>query len=326
MTDRFNSALFDRRHSCPALSHRSSRTGPICRFARSRSRVGTTARSASATSSRSGYRAPTATRRRSVRSTAGCPRLAPCLPLPIPVPIAKGPTGRKLPIGVVRLPVAARRASGDRVHTDLTRFACDLAQFLGALYRIDPGDGPPAGPHSFYRGGPLSTYDAETRRSIEALADEIDPDLTTAIWEDALAATLAGTARLGPRRRRRSQPAGSGWPAERGNRLRLLGRRRSRLRHRHRLDVPVRREPATYSAVSSRWTPAPGSAAAAGPSGKPSSSSRDTAKPIRPRPTKPAASSPKSSVHRYREACSRPQNVARCGSPAPMHGKHLRRQ
>jgi aminoglycoside phosphotransferase (APT) family kinase protein len=72
---------------------------------------------------------------------------------------------------------------------DLTRFASDLAQFLGALYRIDPSDGPPAGPHSFYRGGPLSTYDAETRRSIKALADEIDPNLTTAIWDEALAAT-----------------------------------------------------------------------------------------------------------------------------------------
>ena len=45
------------------------------------------------------------------------PRLAPCLPLPIPVPIAKGQAGRRLPIGVVRLPLAPRRASGDRVHT-----------------------------------------------------------------------------------------------------------------------------------------------------------------------------------------------------------------
>jgi aminoglycoside phosphotransferase (APT) family kinase protein len=117
------------------------------------------------------------------------PRLAPCLPLPIPVPLAKGQPAQGYPSEWS----IYRWLPGEPVATacipDLTRFASDLASFLGALYRIDPDDGPIAGPHSFYRGGPLSTYDAETRRSIDALRDEIDSNLATAIWEEALAST-----------------------------------------------------------------------------------------------------------------------------------------
>ena len=228
------------------------------------------------------------------------PRLAPCLPLPIPVPLAKGQPAEGYPSEWSVYRWLPGEPAATACIPDLTRFATDLAQFLSALYRIDPGDGPPAGPHSFYRGGQLSTYDAETRPlDRNTPADEIDARSghchlggrhSPRRWH--------GTARLGPRRRRRSQPAGSGWPSQRRDRLRLLGRRRSRLRHR---SSPGRTCPARAgkrSAASSRWTPAPGSAAAAGPSGKPSSSSRATAKPIRPRPTKPAASSPKSSARR----------------------------
>jgi aminoglycoside phosphotransferase (APT) family kinase protein len=117
------------------------------------------------------------------------PRLARCLPLPIPAPIAKGQPAEGYPWEWSIYQWLPGEPAATAYIPDLTRFASDLAQFLGALYRIDPSDGPPAGPHSFYRGGPLSTYDAETRRSIKALADEIDPNLTTAIWDEALAAT-----------------------------------------------------------------------------------------------------------------------------------------
>jgi aminoglycoside phosphotransferase (APT) family kinase protein len=117
------------------------------------------------------------------------PRLAPCLPLPIPVPLAKGQPAQGYPSEWS----IYRWLPGEPVATacipDLTRFASDLASFLGAPYCIDPDGGPIAGPHSFYRGGPLSTYDAETRRSIDALRDEIDANLASAIWEEALAAT-----------------------------------------------------------------------------------------------------------------------------------------
>ena len=120
------------------------------------------------------------------------PYLAPHLPLPIPVPIAKGQPAEGYPWewSIYRWqpgePVATASVA------DLNQFATDLAAFLGALYRVDPANGPTAGPHSFYRGGALSVYDAETRRSITALRDEIDPDAATAAWEEALAAEWSG--------------------------------------------------------------------------------------------------------------------------------------
>jgi aminoglycoside phosphotransferase (APT) family kinase protein len=72
---------------------------------------------------------------------------------------------------------------------DLTEFAIRLAEFLEAFYSIDPTGGPPAGRHSFFRGGPLSTYDTETRAAIGELADEIDADAATQVWEAALSTT-----------------------------------------------------------------------------------------------------------------------------------------
>jgi aminoglycoside phosphotransferase (APT) family kinase protein len=76
--------------------------------------------------------------------------------------------------------------------TGLPQFAIDLAHFLTALQRIDPTGGPPAAPHSFYRGGSLTVYDAETRQAIAALHGQIDTGAATEVWEAALKATWAG--------------------------------------------------------------------------------------------------------------------------------------
>jgi aminoglycoside phosphotransferase (APT) family kinase protein len=70
---------------------------------------------------------------------------------------------------------------------DRTRFATDVAGFLSALQAIDATSGPPAGTHSFFRGGPLTLLDAETRRAIAMLGHELDS--ATAVWEAALATT-----------------------------------------------------------------------------------------------------------------------------------------
>jgi len=75
----------------------------------------------------------------------------------------------------------------------MSEFATELAQFLAALQRIDSVDGPPPGQHNFYRGGPLTVYDAETCRAIIALGNEIDAEAATAVWEAALKATWHGT-------------------------------------------------------------------------------------------------------------------------------------
>ena len=75
---------------------------------------------------------------------------------------------------------------------DLRQFSTDLAQFLAALQRLDPADGPPPGPHNFFRGGPLSIYDAETRQAIAVLGDTIDAGAAATVWETALQSVWHG--------------------------------------------------------------------------------------------------------------------------------------
>lgn len=120
------------------------------------------------------------------------PKLAPKLPLPIPTPLAKGHASPLFPFpwSVYRW-VAGEPATTAQVN-DRTRFAADLAQFLAALQRIEAHDGPPAGPHSFYRGGPLSVYDAETRGALADLEGKINTRTVAEVWEAALATRWQG--------------------------------------------------------------------------------------------------------------------------------------
>jgi aminoglycoside phosphotransferase (APT) family kinase protein len=120
------------------------------------------------------------------------PRLAPHLPLPIPVPLALGVAagGYPWPWSVYRW-IEGDTATVERI-AGWRQFAIALAQFLVALQRIDSSGGPPPGQHNFFRGGPLTVYDAETRRVISSLDGEIDADAATTVWETALAAAWRG--------------------------------------------------------------------------------------------------------------------------------------
>ena len=120
------------------------------------------------------------------------PRLAPHLPVPIPVLVARGRPGAEFPWpwsiyrwleGEVASSVPADGWRGGHA-----AFAADLVAFLLALQAIDTTGGPVPGAHNFYRGGPLLTYDEETRRAIAMLGDRIDVDGAIALWEAALAA------------------------------------------------------------------------------------------------------------------------------------------
>jgi aminoglycoside phosphotransferase (APT) family kinase protein len=122
------------------------------------------------------------------------PRLAPHLPLPIPAPLAVGAPGEGYP-----WPWSVNRwLEGEPAESapiaDRVGFAAELAGFLTALQAVDAADGPAAGPHSFWRGGPLATYDGETRGAIAALAGRIDAAGATEAWEAALAAEWRGPA------------------------------------------------------------------------------------------------------------------------------------
>ncbi|MBA3426819.1 MAG: aminoglycoside phosphotransferase family protein [Rubrobacter sp.] len=121
------------------------------------------------------------------------PKLAPLLPLPIPVPLAKGTPAEGYPWqwSVYRW-LEGETATVERI-ADLRQFATTLAHFLTALYRINPADGPPPGQHNFFRGGPLRVYDGETRQALIALEGEIDTEAANAVWEAALAATWHGS-------------------------------------------------------------------------------------------------------------------------------------
>lgn len=115
------------------------------------------------------------------------PRLSPQLPVPIPEPLALGVPDTEFPRpwSVYRW-LPGEPATVERIE-DLARFASDLAAFLDALQRADARDGPAAGTHSFFRGGPLETYDAETRKTVALLRDRVDGKAALAVWDDALA-------------------------------------------------------------------------------------------------------------------------------------------
>lgn len=120
------------------------------------------------------------------------PKLAPQLPLPIPAPLALGEPGEgyEWPWSVYAWLEGETALQGQI--DDMIALARSLAHFLSALQAIDATDGPPAGRHSFFRGGPLSTYDAETREAVAALGERIDAGATLAVWDAALASEWRG--------------------------------------------------------------------------------------------------------------------------------------
>ncbi len=110
------------------------------------------------------------------------PKLAPLLPVEIPIPIAKGRPGDGYPWSWS----VYRWLDGldPSVHLDIDRDALleDLVRFIKAMWRVELGAAPRA-----TRGASLEAGDPRTRASIDALGDAIDRDAALAVWEDALA-------------------------------------------------------------------------------------------------------------------------------------------
>ncbi|XVV07912.1 aminoglycoside phosphotransferase family protein [Actinosynnema sp. CA-248983] len=123
------------------------------------------------------------------------PVLAPRLPLPIPVPLAKGRPGADYPHPWSIY--AWRNGEPATVEgiADPVRFALDLAGFLAALQGIDTADGPRPGKHNWFRGGTLRTYDEQAQRALAKLDGHIDVDLAREIWRTALDAPWDGVER-----------------------------------------------------------------------------------------------------------------------------------
>lgn len=110
------------------------------------------------------------------------PRLAPHLPLAIPVPVGVGVPALGFPWHWS----VSRWLDGDTATVDgladPAETAADLAGFLKALQGLDTGD------TTADEGDPLADRDADTRRSIAAVAGVFDTDALTEVWDDALAA------------------------------------------------------------------------------------------------------------------------------------------
>ncbi len=111
------------------------------------------------------------------------PRLAPNLPLPVPIPIASGAADDRYPHrwGVVRW-LDGQLATAEAVDS-LSDVAHELATFVGALRTIDPAGGPI---HS--RGAPVRAQDDGIRSAVAALGDLLDVETFLAAWDRVLAA------------------------------------------------------------------------------------------------------------------------------------------
>lgn len=116
------------------------------------------------------------------------PLLAPLLPLSVPVPLAEGKPGEGYP-----WPWSVYRwLDGEPASSAAVADPCDaataLAGFIRALQQVDGRRGPPPGPHNAFRGVPLATRDAATRRAISSLRADFDTVALSTAWEAALQA------------------------------------------------------------------------------------------------------------------------------------------
>lgn len=106
------------------------------------------------------------------------PRLAPLLPVEVPVPVAQGRPSTEYPwFWEVHTWVDGETVPVEEL--DALQAARDLAAFVAVLQRVDPAGAPPG------RGIPLAERDEGVRSWLERFGG--DPAVT-AVWERALAA------------------------------------------------------------------------------------------------------------------------------------------
>ncbi len=114
------------------------------------------------------------------KERAWLPRLAPFLPLPTPLPLAKGSPGEGYPFpwSVCRWLDGENPGPGDAA-----RLATDLAAFIRALQAIDATGAPRPGGHNYFRGAPLAQWQGVIAERLAWLADIDDIDRVTAAWK-----------------------------------------------------------------------------------------------------------------------------------------------
>ena len=115
------------------------------------------------------------------------PRLAPHLPLAVPVPLAMGHPAEGYPYDwSVYAWLPGDNANG--TIEDLEQAAVDLAAFITALRGIDTSGAHERTPHA--RGAPLAELDEFVRRSIVQLGERIDGASVLRLWQESLDAPV----------------------------------------------------------------------------------------------------------------------------------------
>ncbi|MFE9607445.1 aminoglycoside phosphotransferase family protein [Streptomyces sp. NPDC006012] len=111
------------------------------------------------------------------------PRLAPDLPLAVPVPLGLGAPapGYDHPWSVLRW--LAGRDAHTAPFAELGSTAVELGRFVAALRKTDATGGPVS-----WRGGPVAANDRHVRAAIRDLgaAGTVDPAAATALWEEVV--------------------------------------------------------------------------------------------------------------------------------------------
>ncbi len=116
------------------------------------------------------------------------PRLAPLLPLAVPIPLGTGVPSQGYPWHWSVHPWFDGESASPKRIADPRQAADDLGRFVVAMRNVDLPGGPTPGPDSSGRGTPLSRRDSEVRGAIAALGDEIESAPALTAWEHALGA------------------------------------------------------------------------------------------------------------------------------------------
>jgi len=121
--------------------------------------------------------------RQAAKEAEWLPKLAPQLPLAVPVQLAMGRPAEGYPFewSVYRW-LPGENANG--TIDDFDQAAVDLAAFVRALRQVDQTDAHPRPARS--RGAPLAELDKDVRRSIAELGDRVDGAAAIRSWEESL--------------------------------------------------------------------------------------------------------------------------------------------
>ena len=109
------------------------------------------------------------------------PRLAPRLPVRVPVPLAKGMPAGDYPYEWGVYPWLEGDNPTVGAISDPRSLAKELARFVTALHGVDPAGAPAA-----VRGSSLRPWDEPTRAALASLSGVVDTDAATAVWDAAL--------------------------------------------------------------------------------------------------------------------------------------------